>query len=149
MIKRGVIQDLRKVKKGFIEFKIGQQSKKGGHRGNGSLKMGAYWQAHAAGSSWECPPPPGEVDDFFCANTSQKFCKKSVCVNFTYMVMVEFVSCPRFIGLWIMIVNKHTAIICIDKKKLSLLFPRTFIIPTNMINWLKEYQLIFKHCSKL
>ena len=54
--KRGVIQDLRKVKKGVIEFKIGQQSKKGGHRGNGSLKMGAYWQAHAAGSSWECPP---------------------------------------------------------------------------------------------
>ena len=43
-------------KKGVIEFKIGQQSKKGGHRGNGSLKMGAYWQAHAAGSSWECPP---------------------------------------------------------------------------------------------
>ena len=40
MIKRGVIQDLRKVKKGVIEFKIGQQSKKGGHRGNGSLKMG-------------------------------------------------------------------------------------------------------------
>ena len=40
--KRGVIQDLRKVKKGDIEFKIGQQSKKGGHRGNGSLKMGAY-----------------------------------------------------------------------------------------------------------
>ena len=38
----GVIQDLRKVKKGVIEFKIGQQSKKGGHRGNGSLKMGAY-----------------------------------------------------------------------------------------------------------
>ena len=55
----GVIHDLRKVKKGVIEFKIGQQSKKGGHRGNGSLKMGAYWQAHAAGSSWECPPPPG------------------------------------------------------------------------------------------
>ena len=21
--------------------------------------MGAYWQAHAAGSSWECPPPGG------------------------------------------------------------------------------------------
>ena len=42
MIKRGggVIQDLRKVKKGVIEFKIGQQSKKGGHRGNGNLKMG-------------------------------------------------------------------------------------------------------------
>ena len=40
--KKGVIQDLRKVKKGVIEFKIGQQSKKGGHRGNGSLKMGAY-----------------------------------------------------------------------------------------------------------
>ena len=39
--KKGVIQDLRKVKKGVIEFKIGQQSKKGGHRGNGSLKMGA------------------------------------------------------------------------------------------------------------
>ena len=38
----GVIQDLRKVKKGVIEFKIGQQSKKGGHRGNGSLKMGTY-----------------------------------------------------------------------------------------------------------
>ena len=56
MIKRGVIQDLRKVKKGVIEFKIGQQSKKGGHQGNGSFKMGAYWQAHAAGSSWECPP---------------------------------------------------------------------------------------------
>ena len=56
MIKKGVIQDFRKVKKGVIEFKIGQQSKKGGHRGNGSLKMGAYWQAHAAGSSWECPP---------------------------------------------------------------------------------------------
>ena len=35
----GVIQDLRKVKKKVIEFKIGQQSKKGGHRGNGSLKM--------------------------------------------------------------------------------------------------------------
>ena len=40
--KKGVIQDLRKVKKGVIEFKIGQQSKRGGHRGNGSLKMGAY-----------------------------------------------------------------------------------------------------------
>ena len=33
MIKRGVIQDLRKVKKGVIEFKIGQQSKKGGSSG--------------------------------------------------------------------------------------------------------------------
>ena len=42
MIKRGVIQDLRKVKKGVIEFKIGQQSKKGGHQGNGSLKIWAY-----------------------------------------------------------------------------------------------------------
>ena len=31
--KKGVIQDLRKVKKGVIEFKIGQQSKKRGSSG--------------------------------------------------------------------------------------------------------------------
>ena len=63
--KKGSHSGLEKSKKkGVIEFKIGQQSKKGGHRGNGSLKMGAYWQAHAAGSSWECPPPRGLVCRF-------------------------------------------------------------------------------------
>ena len=40
MIKRGHSR-LEKSKKGVIEFKIGQQSKRG-HRGNGSFKMGAY-----------------------------------------------------------------------------------------------------------
>ena len=44
MIKKkgGGRSGLEKSKKGVIEFKIGQQTKKGGHRGNGSLKMGAY-----------------------------------------------------------------------------------------------------------
>ena len=41
MIRRVNHEGLDK-KKGVIEFKIGQQCKKGGHQGYGSLKMGAY-----------------------------------------------------------------------------------------------------------
>ena len=60
-------------KKGVFELKIGQQSKKGGHQGNGSLKMGAYWQAHAAGSSWECHPPPAAYPPFSSSLTFSYF----------------------------------------------------------------------------
>ena len=60
MIKRRVIQDLRKVKKGVIEFKIGQQSKKGGRRGNGSLKWGPI-DRHMLRVHHGSAPPPGQV----------------------------------------------------------------------------------------
>ena len=61
MIKRWFIQDLRKVKKGVIEFKIGQQSKKGGHRGNGSLKMGAIDRHMLRVHHGSAPPPPPDL----------------------------------------------------------------------------------------